>query len=87
MTAQLRYSGALEVTKVRKAGLNVREPLHSFYLKYKLCAKDRTATRGKSMREQTRKVLEQYQAVFIKSDEGKYAIINGLNVSDATHIE
>ena len=76
MESQLSYSGALEVTKVRQAGLNVREPLKTFYAKYKLCAKNAALTRGASMREQTRRVLEQLQTVFIKSDEGKVVSIS-----------
>ena len=39
MLKQLAYSGTLEVTKVRKAGLNVRWELPKFYEWYKICAK------------------------------------------------
>ena len=36
MEQQLRYSGTLEVCKVRKAGLNVRKPLQTFFHTYKI---------------------------------------------------
>ena len=36
MVRQLAYSGALEVTQIRKAGLNVRKPLKQFFNYYKV---------------------------------------------------
>ena len=40
MMKQLAYSGTMEVTEIRKAGLNVRRPLKQFYQYYKICADD-----------------------------------------------
>ena len=46
MFKQLAYSGTLEVTQIRKAGLNVRRPLKHFYMYYKICADDPGALRA-----------------------------------------
>ena len=59
MLRQLAYSGTLEVTKVRKAGLNVRWELARFFGQYKVCASDMAGLRGSTMREQCRMLLEQ----------------------------
>jgi hypothetical protein len=59
MLLQLGYSGTLEVTKVRKAGLYVRRPLEKFFSHYKICAHDVGALRASTMREQCLKLLRQ----------------------------
>ena len=59
MLRQLAYSGTLEVTKVRKAGLNVRWELARFFGTYKICARDMAALRASSMREQCTMLLLQ----------------------------
>jgi|EP00966_Prymnesium_polylepis_P249808 myosin heavy subunit len=46
MFRQLAYSGTLEVTEIRKAGLNVRRPLQQFFRYYKLCADDQNVLRA-----------------------------------------
>ena len=50
MFKQLSYSGTLEVTEIRKAGLNVRRPLAHFYRYYKICADDQTMLRAGTVR-------------------------------------
>ena len=59
MLKQLAYSGTLEVTKVRKAGLNVRWELGRFYEWYKICAVDLKALRAGTQREQCLLLLQQ----------------------------
>ena len=59
MVRQLTYSGTLEVTKVRKAGLNVRWEIAPFFEKYKICAKSIAKLRAGSQREQTQLLLDQ----------------------------
>ena len=46
MVKQLAYSGTLEVTQIRKAGLNVRKPLKHFFQYYKVCADEPAALRA-----------------------------------------
>ena len=45
MISQLAYSGTLEVTQIRKAGLNVRRPLGQFFTYYKICVDDHASLR------------------------------------------
>ena len=52
MFRQLAYSGTLEATEIRKAGLNVRRPLAHFYRYYKICADDQTMLRAGTVRRQ-----------------------------------
>ena len=59
MLLQLGYSGTLEVTKVRKAGLYVRRPLGEFFSRYKICAHDVGALRASTMREKCLNLLRQ----------------------------
>ena len=61
MFRQLSYSGTLEVTKVRKAGLNVRWPLGRFYEWYKICARDLKRLRAGTQREQCLLLLQQIE--------------------------
>ncbi len=58
MLRQLSYSGTLEVTEVRKAGLNVTHPLAAFLRTYKICIpkKEMLQMRGDT-RERTRTLL------------------------------
>ncbi|GCB82406.1 hypothetical protein scyTo_0022905, partial [Scyliorhinus torazame] len=37
---QLRYSGMLEMVKIRRAGFPVRRPFQEFYLRYKMLLKN-----------------------------------------------
>ena len=60
MYKQLAYSGTMEVTEIRKAGLNVRRPLKQFYQYYKICASDQQAMlEGASFTERTKILLDQ----------------------------
>lgn len=59
MLRQLAYSGTLEVTQIRKAGLNVRRPLKHFYSYYKLCAEDPTALKAGTLTKRTELLLKQ----------------------------
>ena len=61
MLKQLAYSGTLEVTKVRKAGLNVRWPIARFFERYKITAKNMRALTGSSLREQCQNLLVQIE--------------------------
>jgi myosin-5 len=56
MIKQLAYSGTLEVTQIRKAGLNVRKPLKHFYSYYKMCADDPSALRAGTVTKRTHAV-------------------------------
>jgi len=59
MFRQLSYSGTLEVTEIRKAGLNVRRPLAHFYRYYKICADDQTMLRAGTVTKRCIMLLEQ----------------------------
>ena len=59
MLKQLAYSGTLEVTQIRKAGLNVRRPLKHFYQYYKMCAEDPAALRAGTLNKRTELLLKQ----------------------------
>ena len=61
MHKQLAYSGTLEVTKVRKAGLNVRQDLRSFYEHYKICAPRMKELTAPSLREQCVLLLQKIE--------------------------
>jgi myosin heavy subunit len=68
MYSQLAYSGTLEVTQIRKAGLNVRRPLKHFFQYYKVCAEDPQALREcATLRERAEMLLMQARA-----DTGMY---------------
>ena len=59
MTSQLAYSGTLEVTQIRQAGLNVRRPLQHFFFYYKVCAEDQAAILAGTVTERTKELLHQ----------------------------
>ena len=59
MFKQLAYSGTLEVTQIRKAGLNVRRPLKHFYSYYKMCADDPHALRAGTVTKRCELLLKQ----------------------------
>ena len=60
MFKQLAYSGTMEVTEIRKAGLNVRRPLRHFFHYYKICASDQKALLiGDTFTERTKILLDQ----------------------------
>ena len=59
MLKQLAYSGTLEVTQIRKAGLNVRKPLKHFYQYYKVCADDQQGLRAPTVTKRCELLLEQ----------------------------
>ena len=70
MFRQLAYSGTMEVTEIRKAGLNVRRPLKQFYMYYKICASDqRMLLMGETFTERTKLLLEQ-----LPLDKAKYRV-------------
>jgi len=69
MFKQLAYSGTLEVTQIRKAGLNVRRPLKHFYQYYKVCADDPAALRAGTVTKRAELLLKQ-----LNVDEGKYRV-------------
>jgi len=59
MFKQLGYSGTLEVTKLRKAGLNVRRPLKHFYAYYKMCASNAADLRAGTVTKRCELLLNQ----------------------------
>ena len=59
MTKQLAYSGALEVTQIRAAGLHVRRPLKHFYTYYKVCADDLVALRAGTITKRCQLLMQQ----------------------------
>ena len=69
MVKQLAYSGTLEVTQIRKAGLNVRRPLKHFYQYYKVCAEDPTALKAGTVTKRTELLLKQ-----LGIDENQYRV-------------
>jgi myosin heavy subunit len=69
MFKQLAYSGTLEVTQIRKAGLNVRRPLKHFYQYYKVCADDPLALRAGTVTKRAELLLKQ-----LNVDESKYRV-------------
>ena len=69
MFKQLAYSGTLEVTEIRKAGLNVRRPLAHFYRYYKICADDQTMLRAGTVTKRTELLLDQ-----LGIDENKWRV-------------
>ena len=69
MFKQLAYSGTLEVTQIRKAGLNVRRPLKHFYQYYKICADDPAALRAGTVTKRTELLLKQ-----LSVDTSKYRV-------------
>jgi len=69
MFKQLSYSGTLEVTEIRKAGLNVRRPLAHFYRYYKICADDQTMLRAGTVTKRTELLLDQ-----LGIDENKWRV-------------
>ena len=69
MISQLAYSGTLEVTQIRKAGLNVRRPLKHFYQYYKVCAEDPTALKAGTVTKRTELLLKQ-----LGIDENQYRV-------------
>ena len=70
MFKQLAYSGTMEVTEIRKAGLNVRRPLKQFYMYYKICADDQKALLvGDTFTERTKLLLDQ-----LPLDKAKYRV-------------
>ena len=69
MLKQLAYSGTLEVTQIRKAGLNVRRPLKHFYQYYKVCAEDPTALKAGTVTKRTELLLKQ-----LGIDENQYRV-------------
>ena len=69
MFKQLAYSGTLEVTQIRKAGLNVRRPLGHFFQYYKLCADDAGALRAPTVRERAQLLMSA-----LGMDENRYRV-------------
>ena len=69
MFRQLAYSGTLEVTEIRKAGLNVRRPLSHFYRYYKICAEDQEALRAGTVTKRCELLLD-----LIGIDENKWRV-------------
>jgi len=69
MIKQLAYSGTLEVTQIRKAGLNVRKPLKHFYSYYKMCADDPATLRAGTVTKRCELLLHQ-----LKIDPNKYRV-------------
>ena len=69
MYKQLSYSGTLEVTEIRRAGLNVRRPLAHFYRYYKICADDQTMLRAGTVTKRCIMLLEQ-----LGIDENKWRV-------------
>jgi hypothetical protein len=69
MFKQLAYSGTLEVTQIRKAGLNVRRPLKHFYQYYKVCADDPAALKAGTVTKRTELLLKQ-----LGIDENQYRV-------------
>ena len=69
MFKQLAYSGTLEVTQIRKAGLNVRRPLKHFYSYYKMCADDPLALRAGTVTKRCELLLKQ-----LKVDTNQYRV-------------
>ena len=69
MFKQLAYSGTLEVTQIRKAGLNVRRPLKHFYQYYKVCADDPAALKAGTVTKRTELLLKQ-----LAIDTNKYRV-------------
>ena len=70
MFRQLAYSGTLEVTQIRKAGLNVRRPLKHFYFYYKICAEEPAALlAGSTQKERCTLLLDQTPL-----DKGQYRV-------------
>jgi hypothetical protein len=69
MFRQLAYSGTLEVTEIRKAGLNVRRPLAHFYRDYKICADDQSALRAGTVTKRTELLLD-----MLGIDENKWRV-------------
>ena len=61
MFKQLAYSGTLEVTQIRKAGLNVRRPLKHFYQYYRICADDPASLRAGTVTKRCELLLKQLQ--------------------------
>jgi hypothetical protein len=86
MFKQLAYSGTLEVTQIRKAGLNVRRPLKHFYMYYKICADDPGALRAGTITKRCELLLKQLQVDTSKYRVGKtllflqnYEIVDALD--------
>eukprot|EP00966_Prymnesium_polylepis_P256923 5934538-Prymnesium_polylepis.1 len=69
MFKQLAYSGTLEVTQIRKAGLNVRRPLKHFYQYYKMCADDQMGLRAGTVTKRAELLLKQ-----LNVDPDKYRV-------------
>ena len=69
MFRQLAYSGTLEVTEIRRAGLNVRRPLAHFYRYYKICAEDQNALRAGTVTKRCELLLD-----LIGIDENKWRV-------------
>ena len=69
MYRQLAYSGTLEVTEIRKAGLNVRRPLKHFYQYYRICADDPAALRAGTVTKRCELLLKQ-----LAVDSNKYRV-------------
>ena len=92
MIKQLAYSGTLEVAKVRKAGLNVREPLERFFKTYKICCIQPDLLRAPTLREQTKRLLEYLEKVVHRTgrlaasmpDEGQQIMVGATQVSIGT---
>ena len=63
--------GTLEVTQIRKAGLNVRRPLKPFFMYYKLCAEDASALRAPTLRERVQMLMTQLELDAAKFRVGK----------------
>ena len=72
MFKQLAYSGTMEVTEIRKAGLNVRRPLKQFYMYYKICADDQKVLQsGETLRDRTKLLMMQLPLDMAKYRVGK----------------
>ena len=69
MFRQLSYSGTLEVTEIRKAGLNVRRPLAHFYRYYKICADDQSMLRAGTVTKRCQLLLD-----MLGIDENKWRV-------------
>jgi len=69
MLKQLAYSGTLEVTQIRKAGLNVRRPLKHFYQYYRICADDPASLRAGTVTKRCELLLKQ-----LAVDPNKYRV-------------
>lgn len=61
MTKQLAYSGTLEVIQIRKAGLNVRRALKTFFPYYRIASSDIAALRAPTLPGRTKLLMTQLE--------------------------